>query len=50
MKCSKCGLENRDEAKYCRRCGSELIVNNSVIQEDNIIGRDERLNLRLKML
>lgn len=41
MKCSKCGLENRDEAKYCRRCGSELIVNNSVIQEDNIIGRDE---------
>lgn len=41
MKCSKCGFENRDEAKYCRRCGPELIVNNSVIQEENIIGRDE---------
>lgn len=41
MKCSKCGLENRDKAKYCRRCGPKLIVNNSVIQEDNIIGRDE---------
>lgn len=41
MKCSKCGLENRDEAKYCRRCGPKLIVNNSVIQEDNIIGHEE---------
>ena len=41
MKCSKCGLENRDEAKYCRRCGVELMSKNSVIQEDNIIGRDE---------
>lgn len=41
MKCSKCGFENRDVANYCRRCGSKLSANNSVIQEDNIIGRGE---------
>lgn len=45
MKCSKCGLENRDEAqveaKYCRRCGTELMSKSSMIQKDNIIGRDE---------
>ena len=45
MKCSKCGLENRDKAqikaRYCRRCGAELMSKNSVIQEENIIGRDE---------
>lgn len=47
MKCSKCGLENRDEAKYCRRCGAELMSNNSVLQEENIIGRKEIIS-RLK--
>lgn len=40
MKCSKCGLDNRDSAKYCKKCGEELIANNSVIQKENIIGRE----------
>ena len=40
MKC-KCGSENRDEAQFCRRCGAELMSKKSVIQEDNIICREE---------
>jgi DNA-directed RNA polymerase subunit RPC12/RpoP len=26
MKCPKCGTENKDDAKVCRKCGAELIV------------------------
>ena len=26
MKCSKCGFENKDKAKFCTKCGSSLVV------------------------
>lgn len=28
MKCSKCGFENKDKAKFCTKCGNSLAVNN----------------------
>lgn len=49
MKCSKCGLENRDKARYCRKCGAELMSKSSAIQEDNIIGRKEIIS-KLKVV
>ena len=24
MKCSKCGFENKDKAKFCTKCGNSL--------------------------
>ena len=26
MKCSKCGFENKDKAKFCTKCGNPLAV------------------------
>jgi len=26
QKCSKCGAENKDEAKYCSECGADLVT------------------------
>jgi predicted nucleic acid-binding Zn-ribbon protein len=26
MKCSKCGFENKDKAKFCTKCGNSLVV------------------------
>ena len=28
MKCSKCGFENKDKAKFCTKCGNSLAMNN----------------------
>ena len=30
MKCSKCGFENKDEAKFCTKCGNSLKVSRPV--------------------
>lgn len=29
MKCSKCGFENKDKAKFCTKCGNSLVVEES---------------------
>ena len=29
MKCSKCGFENKDKAKFCTKCGSSLTQTNT---------------------
>ena len=29
MKCSKCGFENKDKAKFCTKCGNSLTVKDS---------------------
>ena len=29
MKCSKCGFENKDNAKFCTKCGGKLIEENN---------------------
>ena len=29
MKCSKCGFENKDKAKFCTKCGNSLTVTNT---------------------
>ncbi|MFN3966988.1 MAG: zinc-ribbon domain-containing protein [Endomicrobiia bacterium] len=26
MKCPKCNTENKDDAKFCKKCGAELII------------------------
>ena len=26
MKCSKCGFENKDKAKFCTKCGNSLVI------------------------
>lgn len=33
MKCPKCGNENNDSAKFCRKCGAKLEVENKVSTE-----------------
>ena len=33
MKCSKCGYENTDDAKFCKKCGNSLILNSSLQKE-----------------
>ncbi|WP_296803822.1 zinc ribbon domain-containing protein [uncultured Methanobrevibacter sp.] len=32
MKCSKCGFENNDKAKFCTKCGEKLDSNKTVTQ------------------
>lgn len=33
MKCSKCGFENKDKAKFCTKCGNSLTANGSQTAE-----------------
>ncbi len=47
MKCCKCGRENRNEALYCKFCGTLLMQKQSEIQEESIIGHKEIID-RLK--
>ena len=38
MKCSNCGFENKDKAKFCTKCGNSLVVEspkNNVASSDN---------------
>jgi cytoskeletal protein RodZ len=34
MKCSKCGFENKDKAKFCTKCGNSLAVQNTESMPD----------------
>jgi len=38
MKCEHCQTENRSSAKYCKRCGQALVVQNAL---DKMVGLDE---------
>lgn len=38
MKCKSCGFENKDEAKFCTKCGSSLSA--AVAESDNSKGSD----------
>ena len=52
MECSKCGKENRPEAKYCRFCGEVLSSASSqkgLIGKDSIVPKLEDLDSRLKV-
>ena len=52
MKCSKCGKENRQEAKYCRFCGEVIAQEPSLeglIGKDSILPVLESLDARLKV-
>ncbi|MBR4734843.1 MAG: AAA family ATPase [Bacteroidales bacterium] len=52
MKCSKCGKENRQEAKYCRFCGEVLSSASSqkgLIGKDSIAPKLDELDARLKV-
>ena len=35
MKCNSCGFENKDDAKFCSKCGSSLKVSNSQSSNSN---------------
>ena len=52
MKCSKCGKENRPEAKYCRFCGEVIaseIPQKGLIGKDSIVSILDDLDARLKV-
>lgn len=35
--CSKCGLENIDEAQFCRNCGEKLNLTSQVSQKTDVV-------------
>lgn len=35
MKCDKCGFENKDNAKFCTKCGEKLVVKSSDSSNQN---------------
>lgn len=35
--CPKCNIENTDDKKFCKTCGSELVISTSLKQKDNNI-------------
>ena len=37
MKCSKCGFENKDKAKFCTKCGSSLDSEELKVTVTNLI-------------
>lgn len=35
IKCTKCGNPTSDKAKVCPKCNNEIVINNSMEQQDN---------------
>jgi uncharacterized membrane protein YvbJ len=49
-KCEYCGVKNPDDAKFCRKCGKEIVATNTNTSDTNTSAGGKTLDIIFKII